>query len=223
MKIHLAALLLLALPASALLAAEPIDHVAPIQCANLVYGTNQTSKCFSNGFLRDIGKHAHIAAQAEFSEVHLDSAELFRFPFAVMSGEGSFTFSAAQRANLRRYLLNGGFLVASAGCSSRAWALSFTREFKAVFPDHELVKLTPDHPIFHTITDVETSAYRSGAARFPDLFGLEIDGRISLIYSPDGLNDTANMKDTSCCCCGGNEIKAAGWINMNLLAFALTH
>ena len=43
-----------------------------------------------------------------------------------------------------------------------------------------------------------------------------------LILSPDGLNDTANA-GPSCCCCGGNEIKSAKEINVNLLAYALTH
>ena len=38
------------------------------------------------------------------------------------------------------------------------------------------------------------------------LEGLEIDGRIVLIYSPEGLNDTANAGG-GCCCCGGNEIR----------------
>ncbi len=204
-------------------AASTLEAAPAVRCANLVYGTNQTSKCFSNGFLQEIAKHAHISAEASFEAVRLDSPDLFRHPFAIMTGEGAFTLSPTQRENFRRYVLNGGFLVASAGCSSRAWANSFSREFKAIFPDHELVKLAPDHPIFHTVTDVESSAYKSGAARFPDIYGLIVEERISLIYSPDGLNDTANMKNTSCCCCGGNEIKAASWININILAFALTH
>ena len=40
-------------------------------------------------------------------------------------------------------------------------------------------------------------------------------------YSPDGLNDTQHMQ--GCCCCGGNEITNAVDVNVNVLAYALTH
>jgi hypothetical protein len=51
------------------------------------------------------------------------------------------------------------------------------------------------------------------------LFGLTIGGKIVLIYSPDGLNDTATMH--GCCCCGGNEIKNSQKVNANILVYAL--
>ncbi len=203
---------------------EAVDAPLPIQAANLTYGSDgKTFRCFNNGFLKEIGRQSNIVVDPEFAMVPSESLDLFRFPFAIMSGEGSFTLTEAQRDNLRRYLLNGGFLVASAGCSSKPWGQSFLREFAELFPDRELAKLEPEHRIFHTLHDVGVSAYRSGGTRFPDLHGLEIDGRVVLVYSPDGLNDTANMKDSSCCCCGGNEIRTASSINMNLLAFALTN
>ncbi|MCC5848541.1 MAG: DUF4159 domain-containing protein [Verrucomicrobia bacterium] len=205
--------------------AESLDTPLAVSCANLIYGSDgKTFRCFHNGFLKEIEKHANIVVEKEFVMVPSETPELFRHPFAIMSGEGSFTLTDPQRTNLRRYLEGGGFLVASAGCSSRSWGQSFLREFKELFPERELVKLEPEHPIFHTVHDVGVSAYRSGGSRFPELYGLEIDGRIVLVYSPEGLNDTANMnKDAGCCCCGGNEIRTANSINMNLLAFALTH
>lgn len=193
-----------------------------VHCANLVYGENQTSKCFSDQFLDELESRTHIRTHAQFVPIGLEETDLFLYPFAVMSGEKAFNLNRDQRANLRHYVLNGGFLVASAGCSSQPWRQSFVREFKAIFPDRKMVKLTPQHPVFHTVNDVSKARYKQGSARFPDLYGLEIDGTIRMIYSPDGLNDTGNA-GKGCCCCGGNEIKDAIWINMNLLAFALTH
>jgi hypothetical protein len=72
------------------------------------------------------------------------------------------------------------------------------------------------------VYDIASSRYKSGENKLPDLYGLELDGRIVLIWSPDGLNDTANA-GPNCCCCGGNEVKAAKMINVNLLSYALTH
>jgi hypothetical protein len=44
-------------------------------------------------------------------------------------------------------------------------------------------------------------------------------GKLVLIYSQDGLNDTANT--SGCCCCGGNEIANAEQVNVDILAYAL--
>jgi len=198
------------------------NGVGKVWCANLIYGNDMTTRCFSSHFLADMERETNIRTHKEFKPVRADSMDLFESPFAIMSGEGSFVLSEAERNNLRTYLNHGGFIVASAGCSSRQWNSSFRTEINRIFPDRELVKLEPEHPVFHTVYDIYTSRYRSGAERFPDLFALKIDGRIALLYSPDGLNDTANAGG-NCCCCGGNEVKAARQINVNLLAYALTH
>ena len=193
-----------------------------VQCATLVYGGNQQSKCFANQFLSELSSNTNVRTQPKFLPVRTDAKDLYRYPFAVMSGEGAFQLTGTERESLRHYLANGGFLLASAGCSSKPWAESFKAELGQLCPGRELVKLGPDHPIFHTVYDVKSSHYKVGGDRFPDLFGVEIDGRIALIFSPDGLNDTGNA-GKNCCCCGGNEVKAARQINVNVLAYALTH
>jgi hypothetical protein len=58
------------------------------------------------------------------------------------------------------------------------------------------------------------------------LEGLVVDGKIVMIYSGEGLNDTANASKEDgkqCCCCGGNEIKNSQDINVNIFTYALTH
>lgn len=202
--------------------AEPADEPAfgLVQCANLIYGRGKTSQCFSDEFLVQIERDANVKTNRRFTAVKLESAELFEYPFAVMTGEGSFTLTEAQRKNLFDYLTRGGFLVASAGCSSADWSSSFLREIKQVFPDHELKKLEMSHEIFKTVYDIKSLAAKRGNT--PYLSGLELDGRIVLIFTEDGLNDTANA-GPNCCCCGGNEIRNAKQVNVNLLGYALTH
>lgn len=213
-------------PAKNRLPAAPAKSVSisgnEVQCAALIYGGNQKSKCFANQFLADLSQNTNVRTQPQFIQVRMDAKELFCSPFAVLSGEGAFKLTDAERANLKQYLENGGFLLASAGCSSKPWADSFTAEMKRLMPSRTMVKLPPENAIFHTVYDVRESHYKSGKDRFPDLFGVEIDGRVAVIFSPDGLNDTGNAgKD--CCCCGGDEVKAAKQINVNVLAYALTH
>jgi hypothetical protein len=42
-----------------------------------------------------------------------------------------------------------------------------------------------------------------------------------VLYSVDGLNDTAHTQ--GCCCCGGNEITNCEQINVNILAYAMLY
>ncbi|MEX0726369.1 MAG: DUF4159 domain-containing protein [Planctomycetaceae bacterium] len=192
-----------------------------IKCSNLIYGNNKTSVCFSPEFLKQIQQETNITTEPNFTPVKLESVEMYLYPFAIMTGEGKFALSDAQRDSMRTYLLNGGFIVASAGCSSREWAASFRDEIGKVFPETQIKPIDFSHPIFHTVYDVEKLdlSKSAGQAR---LEGLEIDGKIVLIFSSDGLNDTAKAGG-SCCCCGGNEIRNARQINVNLLAYTLTH
>jgi hypothetical protein len=193
-----------------------------VYCANLVYATDKTSVCFSDEFLTQVRDETNILTHPKFDEIRLDSAELFDYPFAVMTGEGTFTLTEDQLANLRDYLSGGGFMIASAGCSSETWNTSFKQTIHDVFPDAQTIKLEADHPVYHSVYDIESSRYKSGGPKLPHLEALEIDGRVVMIWSPDGLNDTTNA-GPDCCCCGGNEVKSARKLNVNILAYALTH
>jgi hypothetical protein len=192
-----------------------------VNCANLIYADAKTSVCYSPQFLMEISRVTHVTAHPQFISVKLESREMYEHPFAVMTGEGHFSLTEPQRTNLRNYLVNGGFVVASAGCSSEKWAESFRSEIAKVFPDVKLTRIDPSHPIFHTVYDIRALDLRKSSGQ-ASLEGLIIDGKIVLIFSEDGLNDTANAGG-NCCCCGGNEIGNARMINVNLLTYALTH
>lgn len=213
-----AAPLAVVLMASAAIAQSP--QRGAVQCANLIYGRDQTSRCFSSEFLSQLEAVTYVTTEPKFVAVKLDSPQLYNHPFAVMTGEGRFSLTPAQRQSMRNYLFNGGFIVASAGCSSQPWVESFRREIAMVLPEVELRPLDLSHPVFHTVYDIRKIDCKKSTAAH--LEGLEVDGKIVLIFSPDGLNDTAKAGG-KCCCCGGNEIRNSRQINVNLLGYALTH
>lgn len=193
-----------------------------VRAANLIYGTNRTSVCFADQFLAEVETHTNIKTNRRFFPVQMESEELFEYPFAVMTGEGAFSLSDAQRDTLKDYLTYGGFVIASAGCSSKPWNDSFRNEMQSIFPDSELGVLAADHPIYHTVYDITSSRYKSGENKLPELYALQLEGRVVMVWSPDGLNDSGNA-GPNCCCCGGNEVKSAKQLNVNILAYALTH
>ncbi|MGQ9652381.1 MAG: DUF4159 domain-containing protein, partial [Phycisphaerae bacterium] len=109
-----------------------------VQVANLVYAGTKSSKCFSDHFLVQAEKFSAISTSQRFHAVKLGSGELFNFPLVIMTGEGDFVLPDAERENLRKFVNRGGFLLASAGCSSREWDRSFRNEMAKVFPDTPL-------------------------------------------------------------------------------------
>lgn len=196
--------------------AEPSE----VECATLIYARTRAAVCFSGRFLSKARQDTSIPVDPKLRSVKLADEQIFRYPFVVMSGERAFQLEEAERVNLRNYLLRGGFLLASAGCTNRAWDKSFRAEIKNVFPESVLERLSIDHPVFRTIYDIQAIRLRHG--RGGDcLEGMKIGGRIALIYSEFGLNSTDTIR--GCCCCGGNEIQNAEEIKVNILAYALLH
>lgn len=86
--------------------------------------------------------------------LELTDPELFDYPFIYMIEPGNLHFRQDEVEALRRYLLNGGFLMVDDFWGEREWR-NFHREFRRVFPDRELVELPLDHPIFHCVYDLK--------------------------------------------------------------------
>jgi hypothetical protein len=190
-----------------------------VQVANLVYAGSKSSKCFSNHFLAQAEKDSAISTSGKFHTVRLDSDELFDFPLIIMTGEGTFSLPDKERQNLRRFIERGGFLLASAGCSSADWDRSFRAEMAQVFPEYALSPIGLEHAIFHTVYEIKSLEAKHGTPR--PLEGITLGGRLGVLYSQDGLNDTSHAQ--GCCCCGGNEITNCIQVNVNILAYALVY
>jgi hypothetical protein len=188
-----------------------------VQVANLIYAGVKSSHCFSDHFLIAAEKDSAISTSRRFHAVKSDSEEVYNFPLVIMTGEGAFRLTDAERENLRRFIERGGFLLASAGCSSQEWDRSFREEISVLFPDDPLEPLGMEHPVFNTVYAISELHAKHGEPK--PLEGVTIGGRLCVIYSQDGLNDTAHTQ--GCCCCGGNEITNCVDVNVNILAYAL--
>lgn len=191
-----------------------------VECGNLIYAGTKTSRCFSDEFLTTVQQKTSISTERRFKTVKLAGEELFKIPFVIMTGEGDFILTTAERENLKKYLENGGFLLASASCSNEAWRGAFEREIKRLFGNDSLKDIPLEHDIFKTIFPIKDLKLSHGSAQ-SSLRGVTLKNKIVLVYSPDGLNDTSHTE--GCCCCGGNEINNSMEVNANILAYALLH
>jgi hypothetical protein len=190
-----------------------------IRAANLIYAGSKSSVCFSGKFLSSLAKESHIETDPAFTPVRLAADQVYEHPFAVMTGEGAFALLEQERRNLAAYLKRGGFVLASAGCSSPDWDRSFRAELAKAMPEARLKKLPMSHPLFSTMFKIQSIQLKHNGST--QLEALELDGRLVLVYSPEGLNDTSSV--SGCCCCGGNEVRNSHEINVNIFAYAIMH
>jgi len=77
--------------------------------------------------------------------IEVGSSSIFQYPFIHMTGHGNVFFSDEDAANLRNYLLSGGFIHIDDNYGLKPY---LQKELKKVFPEKELEELSAEHPIF---------------------------------------------------------------------------
>ena len=114
--------------------------------------------------------------------VTLADDDLWNVPYLYMTGHGNVHWSDAELATLRRYLLQGGFLHAD---DNYGMDQSIRRELARLFPDHPLVEVPLDHPIYHLVYDLPKGIPKIHVhdGKPAQGFGIFLDGRLAVYYS----------------------------------------
>jgi hypothetical protein len=89
-----------------------------------------------------------IKADPEGVVLDIDDPRLSDYPFVFIVDPRSISLSDEEAQILRRYLLNGGFLMIDDFWGERMWD-HLMSEFSKVFPDRKWISLGLDHPIFN--------------------------------------------------------------------------
>ena len=114
--------------------------------------------------------------------VEVGSRDIFLYPYVYMTGHGNVVFSEAEAANLRKYLIGGGFL----HIDDNYGLDKFVRlELKKVFPELELMEIPFDHPIYHQKFDFPKGLPKvhEHDGKPAQGFGLMYQGRLMVFYS----------------------------------------
>jgi len=82
--------------------------------------------------------------------LRLTDPRLFDYPFLYMIEPGRLAFSEEEVVALRRYLLNGGFMMVDDFWGDAQYE-NFYNEIKRVFPDREPFDIPLDHPVFQCV------------------------------------------------------------------------
>lgn len=98
--------------------------------------------------LQAIGTRTALRVEARERVVTLSDPTLWDVPYLYMTGHGNVRFSDRDLATLRRWLEQGGFLHAD---DNYGMDESIRREFTRLFPEHPLVEVPLDHPVYRII------------------------------------------------------------------------
>lgn len=85
--------------------------------------------------------------------VDLAGDDLSHFPFLYIVEPGGLEFTEPEIDALRKYLLNGGFLMLDDFWGEYDWQ-NVQMQINRLFPSREIIDLQIDHPIFHIIFDL---------------------------------------------------------------------
>jgi hypothetical protein len=108
-------------------------------------------------FLRGVSRLTNIRVMRDPIVLRFDDERIFDYPFLYMlevGQQGGIMLSEEEIANVREYLLRGGFLLIDDFWGERQWR-NFHDSFSQIFPDREIVELPHDHEIFRTYYDID--------------------------------------------------------------------
>lgn len=86
--------------------------------------------------------------------IELTSPELSDFPWIYIVEPGNLYLSEIEVTALRKYLLNGGFLMFDDFWGESAWQ-NVEREMKRVFPERAFSELPNDHALYHCVFQIK--------------------------------------------------------------------
>ncbi len=125
--------------------------------------------------------------------------ELYDSMFAVVAGQGPFSFTDEERQRLGRWLGLGGFLLfdnAGRTAPDKAFDQSVRTEMKKILPEAPLERVSPEHVIYRTFYRLDYPAGRAIHQSYIE--GARLGSRIAVVLnSNDLLGALARRPDQS--------------------------
>lgn len=196
-------------------------------------GWDTAPKALGN-LLRALNETVGLTASDRGEAIAPTLDQMTRFPLVYMHGRYRYQLKTDQIDSIRDYLSRGGVLFADACCGSTSFDRSFRDMVKQIFPDTPLKDIPADHEMYsekigHNISSVTRRRLIPGSATAsmqvreengpPLLEGLEIDGRLAIIYSRYDIS-CALEQQASLACDGYIEADAVR-IAVNVVLYAM--
>lgn len=169
--------------------------------------------------LKDVAKIDVVRQQRE---IDILSPNFSNYPLSYMHGRYRFTMNEREKQRLAEYLRYGGVLFADACCGSEQFDEAFRLLMRELFPDNPMKTIVPNHELFtiaYDLGQVQFTKALGGRVGPPVLEGVEIDGRLAVIYSKYDLG--CAMERQQSIACRGYTHDSAIRIATNIVIYAL--
>ncbi len=136
----------------------------------------------------ETAKRTSIETSPVVKPLGLADPDLFRYPFAVLSSDQAVPAPADNEiAELRRYLSYGGFLLVDDASATRGGAFeqSARQLVSRIVPGAQLARVPREHVLYKSFYLLDGPSGRTASS--PDLEGLEMGGRLAVLYSGNDL------------------------------------
>jgi hypothetical protein len=201
------------------------DKVSIVQ---VVYdGVWKTRHAGISVLLQTFNRKTRVPVKFTLSEKRLTDPGIFDAPLMYITGHEAFELSANEKAGLKRYLDNGGFLFAEACCGRKGFDLSFRKLMASLFPADPLMRMNPTSQIFKYPNEVTSVGVTptlmqdlGKSSMQPILEGIVTDGHCAVIYSRFGMAGGWEMSQSPYAR-GYNEIGSLK-MGQNILMYCIT-
>ncbi len=175
----------------------------------------------------EVSRRTTIDTLPTVRPVSLADPEIFKTPFAVLSSDGAFpALSDAEVAGLRRYLSYGGLLLIDDASAQKGGSFeqSVRAMLAAVLPGAPLKPILREHVLYKAFYLLDGPSGRLAAT--PDLLGIELGGRLAVIYSGNDLagalaRDSFGAWEYEVVPGGESQRERAIRLGVNLLMYAM--
>jgi hypothetical protein len=142
-------------------------YANPTSLPNLIRYANQTIK---------------TKIKTKPATVEPGSPDLFSYPFVHMTGHGNVVFNENEVANMRNYLLSGGFLHIDDNYGLNEY---IRKEIKKLFPNSNLIEIPANHAIFQIPNNFPAGLPKihEHDGKRAQAFGIFENNRLVLLYT----------------------------------------
>ncbi|MBE7463056.1 MAG: DUF4159 domain-containing protein [Planctomycetes bacterium] len=138
--------------------------------------------------LRKAGQHLKLRYKHDTVNLNTFSGDPAEMPVLFLSGGRTLRLPDEQIQLLRKYVLAGGMIWFDSVAGSPFFYEGAVQTLKKAFPEETLRPVPLDHPVYHTITDVEKVQLPAAAGtELPQLEGLYVGCRVGVVVSKFGL------------------------------------